>query len=156
MQDTNDLQNSNTSNVLKRKRDKMERLGITLPGETLKEMDELRNDVPRSKFIFRSLIEYIEKKKAFLVTIPVWLLLLSATTVVGVASMGGSAMAQYGHQHMECDFGYWWSNSQQACIPIINNPNSSIQQPTFTKTSINCEKNDDGSWTCAPSDSVTQ
>ena len=30
------------------------------------------------------------------------------------------------------------------------NCDSYTQQPTIKQTSINCDKNDDGSWTCAP------
>lgn len=41
---------------------KLSRLGITLPEETVEKMDELRGDVPRSKFVHRSLEQYMSKK----------------------------------------------------------------------------------------------
>jgi metal-responsive CopG/Arc/MetJ family transcriptional regulator len=45
------------------KTNQLERLGITLPKETLEQLGKERGDVPRSKFLFRAVIEYMSKKK---------------------------------------------------------------------------------------------
>jgi metal-responsive CopG/Arc/MetJ family transcriptional regulator len=54
--------NMNTSNEVN-KSERLERVGITLPKKTLEELDVRRGDVPRSKFLFRCILEYMSKEK---------------------------------------------------------------------------------------------
>jgi hypothetical protein len=71
---------------------KANKLGITLPKKTLQQMDEIRGDIPRSKFIYRSLVEYMSKKKTLL-AIPICLVLMTAA---GAARL---AFAKHGDAH---------------------------------------------------------
>jgi metal-responsive CopG/Arc/MetJ family transcriptional regulator len=42
---------------------RLNRLGITLPKDTLEKMDEARGDIPRSKFVYRCILDYMSKEK---------------------------------------------------------------------------------------------
>jgi len=44
------------------KMDKTEKVGITLPGSILKQMDKVRRDIPRSTFIKRAIEQYLRKE----------------------------------------------------------------------------------------------
>jgi hypothetical protein len=59
---------------------KASKLSITLPRQTIEQMDKARGDVPRSRFVYRSIMEYMSKKKALLVAIPIWFMVMTSTT----------------------------------------------------------------------------
>lgn len=117
------------------KKERAEKLSITLPRKTIEQVDEMRGDVPRSKFVYRSLVDYLSKKKALLVAIPIWLMVMTAASA---AATGGTNAHIQTVQCADmthgcgpgCDFGYHWNTGLQTCTPILN-PNSDIQQPNI-------------------------
>jgi metal-responsive CopG/Arc/MetJ family transcriptional regulator len=81
--------NIQTNQNVSEEKDKIDKIGITIPRKTLKEVDEVRGDIPRSRFVCRGIVEYLEKfrkKGLAIISISISIVIMLMTAAAALAT----------------------------------------------------------------------